>query len=183
MPPDYTQSMCELFMQLGAQDISVFFSRGDSGGSSGSSTTNDGTNRKQAILNPPASRPFVTALGTAWWHDARQPRSRSESERQLLLELLRAPEVPEYGYNSLHEDEREQETWVIQTALGMLSLPNDFPTTQSKPPLGILNPLLYSIGTASLSDSTSGTSRSCDMQGLSMVKGSDPIAGYRAWDT
>ncbi|KAA1474154.1 subtilisin-like protein [Dentipellis sp. KUC8613] len=63
VPPDYAQTVCSRFAQLGARGVSVLFSSGDSGVGGGSCTTNDGTNRTQFVPNFPASCPFVTAVG------------------------------------------------------------------------------------------------------------------------
>ncbi|THH15737.1 hypothetical protein EW146_g4775 [Bondarzewia mesenterica] len=63
VPPDYAQSVCTLFAQLGARGVSVLFSSGDSGVGGGRCLTNDGTNTVKFIPNFPATCPFVTAVG------------------------------------------------------------------------------------------------------------------------
>jgi tripeptidyl-peptidase I len=55
VPPDYADSVCDLFAQLGTMGVSVLFSSGDNGVGSGSCLTNDGTDRVQFIPVFPAS--------------------------------------------------------------------------------------------------------------------------------
>ncbi|GLB43381.1 putative pro-kumamolisin, activation domain [Lyophyllum shimeji] len=63
VPPDYANTVCNLFAQLGARGTTAFFSSGDSGVGGGDCRTNDGTNRRLFQPAFPASCPFVTAVG------------------------------------------------------------------------------------------------------------------------
>ncbi|KAI0064450.1 subtilisin-like protein [Artomyces pyxidatus] len=68
------------------------------------------------------------------------------------------------------------------TAAAVISLLNDFLISQGKPPLGFLNPLLYSTGTAGLNDITSGSNPGCNTKGFTAVKGWDPVTGLGTLD-
>ncbi|TFY50508.1 hypothetical protein EVG20_g11477, partial [Dentipellis fragilis] len=63
------------------------------------------------------------------------------------------------------------------TFAAVISLLNDFLLSQNKPPLGFLNPLLYSTGTAGLNDITSGSNPGCGTTGFTAGKGWDPVTG------
>ncbi|KIM88198.1 hypothetical protein PILCRDRAFT_62783 [Piloderma croceum F 1598] len=63
VPPDYANSVCNGFAQLGSRGASIMFSSGDSGVGGGACTTNDGKNKTQFLPSFPATCPFVTAVG------------------------------------------------------------------------------------------------------------------------
>jgi tripeptidyl-peptidase-1 len=63
------------------------------------------------------------------------------------------------------------------TFAGIVTLLNDAQIAAGKPPLGFLNPMLYSIGVNGLNDITSGNAPGCGTQGFSAVKGWDPVTG------
>lgn len=51
---------------------------------------------------------------------------------------------------------------------GIVALLNDASIAEGKPPLGFLNPMLYSIGIAGLNDITQGNAPGCGTQGFSV---------------
>ncbi|KAH9973545.1 hypothetical protein BGW80DRAFT_1560383 [Lactifluus volemus] len=57
------------------------------------------------------------------------------------------------------------------TAAGIISLLNDFRISKSEPPLGFLNPLLYSSASEGINAITSGSNPGCGTQGFSAVAG------------
>jgi len=63
VPPDYANSVCNGFAQLGVRGASIVFSSGDFGVGAGDCRTNDGTNKTQFLPAFPASCPFVTTVG------------------------------------------------------------------------------------------------------------------------
>ncbi|TFY50310.1 hypothetical protein EVG20_g11593 [Dentipellis fragilis] len=63
------------------------------------------------------------------------------------------------------------------TFAAIVALLNDFLISEGKPPLGFLNPLLYSKGVAGLNDITSGNNPGCGTPGFSAVQGWDPVTG------
>ncbi|KAI0272273.1 subtilisin-like protein [Gloeopeniophorella convolvens] len=209
VPPDYAQSVCSLFAQLGAQGVSVLFSSGDSGVGDGSCTTNDGTNRKQFIPNFPASCPFVTAVGGTTRVNPEVAASLSSGgfSNYFARPSYQAAAVTAFLTTNGNKNSglfnttgrgfpdiaAQAENFQIvvggrvggvdgtscasPTAAAVISLLNDFLIAQGKPPLGFLNPLLYSTGVAGLNDITSGTNPGCGTQGFSAVKGWDPVTG------
>ncbi|KAI9444519.1 subtilisin-like protein [Lactarius indigo] len=65
------------------------------------------------------------------------------------------------------------------TVAGVFSLLNDFLISRGKPPLGFLNPLIYTSTSASaFNDIKSGSNPGCGTQGFSAVTGWDPVTGF-----
>ncbi|KAI9460738.1 subtilisin-like protein [Russula earlei] len=64
------------------------------------------------------------------------------------------------------------------TAAGVFSLLNDLLISRGKPPLGFLNPLIYSKAWTGFNDITSGSNPGCGTSGFSAVKGWDPVRNY-----
>lgn len=56
----------------------------------------------------------------------------------------------------------------------LIAMINDARLTAGKPTLGFLNPLLYSMGSAGLTDITVGSNPGCGTPGFSCTKGWDP---------
>ncbi|KAL7280332.1 hypothetical protein ACG7TL_005249 [Trametes sanguinea] len=63
------------------------------------------------------------------------------------------------------------------TFAGVVALLNDFRLSQGKPPLGFLNPLIYSTGVGGFNDITSGSNPGCGTNGFSAGAGWDPVTG------
>ncbi|KDQ16562.1 hypothetical protein BOTBODRAFT_252534 [Botryobasidium botryosum FD-172 SS1] len=64
------------------------------------------------------------------------------------------------------------------TFAGVISLVNDALIASGKPPLGFLNPWLYSGGYKALNDITSGNNPGCGTAGFSAAQGWDPVTGF-----
>ena len=64
------------------------------------------------------------------------------------------------------------------TASAILSLVNDALLAAGKPPLGFLNPWLYSNGYKSFTDILIGSAVGCDSAGFPAAKGWDPVTGF-----
>lgn len=60
----------------------------------------------------------------------------------------------------------------------IISLVNDALISSNKPPLGFLNPWLYSKGYKGFTDILSGNSQGCGVTGFPVTKGWDPITGF-----
>ncbi|KAI1102674.1 tripeptidyl-peptidase 1 precursor [Jackrogersella minutella] len=60
---------------------------------------------------------------------------------------------------------------------GIISLVNDALISTGKPPLGFLNPWLYSKGYKGLTDITSGSAVGCGVDGFPATEGWDPVTG------
>jgi tripeptidyl-peptidase I len=64
IPYAYASQACNMFAQLGARGVSVFFGSGDQGvGPTGYCVSNDGTNRSMFLPQFPSSCPYVTSVG------------------------------------------------------------------------------------------------------------------------
>jgi len=64
------------------------------------------------------------------------------------------------------------------TAAGVISLLNDHLISKQKPPLGFLNPLIYSKAYAGFNDITSGSNPGCNSAGFTATEGWDPVTGF-----
>ncbi|KAI0331437.1 family S53 protease-like protein [Cubamyces sp. BRFM 1775] len=64
----------------------------------------------------------------------------------------------------------------------VVALLNDALLNAGKPPLGFINPLLYSEGAAALNDITSGSNTGCGAQGFPALAGWDPATGLGSPD-
>lgn len=60
----------------------------------------------------------------------------------------------------------------------IISLVNDALIASGKPPLGFLNPWLYSRGHEAFTDIVSGSSHGCGVTGFPAKKGWDPVTGW-----
>ncbi|KAJ6440055.1 tripeptidyl peptidase SED3 [Purpureocillium lavendulum] len=63
------------------------------------------------------------------------------------------------------------------TFASVVALLNDYRVSRGQPPLGFLNPWLYSKGYKGLNDITNGTNPGCDTDGFSAGEGWDPVTG------
>ncbi|KAH9990678.1 Pro-kumamolisin [Xylariaceae sp. FL0662B] len=61
---------------------------------------------------------------------------------------------------------------------GVVALVNDALLADGKPPMGFLNPWLYSGGFNAFTDVTQGSSRGCDTDGFPAMKGWDAASGF-----
>ena len=62
-----------------------------------------------------------------------------------------------------------------QTFAAVISLLNDFLIASGKPPLGFLNPFIYSTGVSGFNDITSGSNSGCGTNGFTAGTGWDPV--------
>ena len=64
IPTAYASQACNMFAQLGARGVSVFFGSGDEGvGPAGYCVSNDGTNSSMFLPQFPSSCPYITSVG------------------------------------------------------------------------------------------------------------------------
>jgi tripeptidyl-peptidase-1 len=71
VPLSYRTVVCDLFSELGARGVSIFFSSGDEGPGA-SCISNDGTNTTKFLPTFPAACPWVTAVGATVFVDPEQ---------------------------------------------------------------------------------------------------------------
>lgn len=60
----------------------------------------------------------------------------------------------------------------------IIALANDALISSGKPPLGFLNPWIYSKGYQAFTDITSGTQGGCNTTGFPVTNGWDPVTGF-----
>ncbi|KAF8260343.1 peptidase S8/S53 domain-containing protein [Lactarius quietus] len=66
-------------------------------------------------------------------------------------------------------------SFATPTAAGIISLLNDYLLSSDRPPLGFLNPFLYSHLRPAMNDITSGSNPGCNTPGFSAIPGWDPV--------
>jgi tripeptidyl-peptidase-1 len=60
----------------------------------------------------------------------------------------------------------------------IIALTNDALISSGKPPLGFLNPWIYSKGYKAFTDITSGANGGCNTTGFPVTKGWDAVTGF-----
>ena len=68
-----------------------------------------------------------------------------------------------------------QLTASVQTMAGIIALYNDYRMSAFRPPVGFLNPLLYSTGFTGVNDIKWGFNPGCGTSGFSAAPGWDPV--------
>ncbi|KAH9052956.1 subtilisin-like protein [Lactarius deliciosus] len=94
-PPDYAESLCELFKQLGARGVSILFASGDEGVGDGDCKKNDGSGvvRFQPVF--PATCPWVTSIGgTTEYPEVAAPLSSGGFSNLFARPVYQADAVP-----------------------------------------------------------------------------------------
>lgn len=61
---------------------------------------------------------------------------------------------------------------------GIIALVNDALIAEGKPPLGFLNPWIYSKGHKGFTDITSGSAVGCSVAGFPALQGWDAVTGF-----
>jgi tripeptidyl-peptidase I len=64
------------------------------------------------------------------------------------------------------------------TVASIISLVNDALIVEGRPPLGFLNPWIYSKGLEAFNDVTIGSAPGCNTTGFPAVKGWDAVSGF-----
>jgi len=207
VPPDYAESVCNLFAQLGVRGSSVMFASGDSGVGGGDCLTN-GTFQFQVGF--PASCPYVTTVGATHRVNPEVAVDFSGGGfsnyfqrppyQDAVVEAYLASLGTQYAglYNKTgraYPDVAAQGSGfqvvvggVVQSVGGtsastpafasVVSLLNDFRLSHDKPPLGFLNPLIYSTAGSGFNDIVSGSNPGCGTQGFNATVGWDPVTGW-----
>ncbi|KAF7981545.1 hypothetical protein HWV62_33141 [Athelia sp. TMB] len=159
VPRDYAQRVCNSFAQLGARGVSLLFGSGDGGVGSGECTTNDGTNKTMFIPTFPAT--------------CVNPEVAADSASNANF-------VTGGGFSNDGDDTEADSGTSASTpaAAAVISLLNDYLISKGKPPLGFLNPFLYSKGHSGFKDITSGGNEGCGTDGFKALEGWDPVTGF-----
>jgi len=224
VPASYSETVCNMFGQLGARGVSIIFSSGDTGVGS-ACQTNDGKNTTRFLPIFPAACPYVTSVGATRYVEPeaavsfssggfsdRFPRpAYQEAAVSEYLSILGSqweglynpngrgfPDVAAQGVNFHIIDNNGLEYYASGTSASaptfasIVSLLNNARLSAHLPPMGFLNPWIYSIGFQGLTDIVHGGSTGCtgsdEYSGLptpyvpyaswNATKGWDPVTGY-----
>ncbi|ETW85386.1 serine protease S53 [Heterobasidion irregulare TC 32-1] len=173
--------VCSTFAQLGARGSSVTFSSGDGGVGAGTCQMNNGTNR--TIFQPAGfsvyfSRPeyhakvvppFLESLG-ATYASLFNPTGRAVPDISTQgegFQVIVNGTVHSVGGTSASSP----------TFAGIVTLLDDLRLANGKPPLGFLNPMLYSTGLPGFTDILSGNNPGCGTPGFYATIGWDAVTG------
>ncbi|KAJ6516949.1 family S53 protease-like protein [Mycena vitilis] len=197
-------TLCNAYMQLGALGTSILFSSGD-GGVSGSQSQSCTTFIPTLPSDCPFVTSVGATGGIAetaadfssggFSNYFAIPSYQSADVASYLTTIGTTnsgkfnrtgrgfPDVAAQGVN--FEIAWDAETGTVDgtscsspTFASIIALLNDQLVAAGKPPLGFLNPFLYSAaGRAALNDITSGTNPGCNTNGFSATAGWDPVTG------
>ncbi|KAH9003215.1 subtilisin-like protein [Lactarius hatsudake] len=210
-PLDYARSLCNLFMQLGARGVSVLFASGDDGVGAGDCTA-DGKVRFRptfpascpwvtAIGGTTNYEPEIAAdlSGGGFSDYFKRPDYQDEAVTAFFDNLGTRyhglyndsgrgfPDIAAQAYHVgmiffSEYDVADGTSCAAPIVAGVISLLNDYRISQGKRPLGFLNPWLYGIARAGLTDITSGSNPGCNTDGFPAVVGWDPVTGLGSPD-
>ncbi|KAI0291167.1 family S53 protease [Multifurca ochricompacta] len=198
-------NLCNAYAQLGARGTSILFSSGDggvSGSQSGSCTTfvptfPSGCPFMTSVGGTTGIGPEVSASFSSggFSNFFATPSYQSAAVSAYLTRLGSTnsglfnasgrafPDISAQGenveiFNSGREGLVAGTSCSSPIFAAIIALLNDLLIAAGKPPLGFLNPFLYSAaGTAALTDITSGSNPGCGTNGFPATPGWDPVTG------
>ncbi|KLO16441.1 family S53 protease [Schizopora paradoxa] len=197
-------NLCNAYMQLGARGTSILFASGDggvSGSQSGRCTTfvptfPSGCPFMTSVGATTGISPETAAdfSGGGFSNFFAQP-SYQASAVSTFLKTLGSTNKGKFnttgrGFPDISAQGENVEI-VVDNKFGtvagtscsspifasVFALLNDELVAAGKPPLGFLNPFLYSTGASALNDVTSGSNPGCNTNGFPAVTGWDPVTG------
>jgi len=197
-------NLCNAYMQLGVRGTSILFASGD-GGVSGSQSANCRTFVPTFPSGCPFMTSVGATTGIApetaasfssggFSNFFARPSYQSTAVSTFLTKLGSTnsgkfntsgrgfPDISAQGENVEIVLDDEFGT-VAGTSCSspifasVFALLNDELVAAGKPPLGFLNPFLYSTGASALNDVTSGTNPGCNTNGFTAGTGWDPVTG------
>jgi len=144
---------------------------GDLGRMLAGESGNDAVNQRlfpRAYLDPTAEE------SEAQWQDMVHDElveARLAALAGVVQSLDEAVDLP--GRDAAREialDPEQTERW--------MTVLNDARLASNLPPMGFLNPWIYSIGRKGVNDIVSGSAHGCDTEGFPAQKGWDPVTGF-----
>ncbi|KAF8262584.1 subtilisin-like protein [Lactarius quietus] len=206
-PRGLAQYLCYLYAQLGARGVSLLFASGNKGVGEGNCVTSDGTVRfipafpatcpwvtavggttyslpewaaafsgggfsdyfERPIYQQQAADSFFEALGTNYqglYNVSGRGIPDVAAQSTGFRVFLNGIEGPDAGTSG-----------ATPIFAGIISLLNDYRISNGMPPLGFLNPWLYSGGFTGLNDITRGSNPGCGTGGFAAIVGWDPVTG------
>ncbi|KAI8974189.1 family S53 protease [Trametes punicea] len=197
-------NLCNAHAQLGARGVSILFASGDGGVSGGHSSTcttfvpvfpsgcpyvtsvgaTQGVDPETAAdfssggfsnyfgvpsYQESAVKSYLTALGStnAGLYNASGRGFPDVAAQGVSFEIIVDGSQLGVGGTSCSSP----------TFASVIALINDRLAAAGKPPLGFLNPFLYSTGASALNDITSGSNPGCNTNGFPAGQGWDPVTG------
>ncbi|KAH9010768.1 subtilisin-like protein [Lactarius hengduanensis] len=177
VPEDYAKSVCTLFARFGQRGVSVLFASGDSGVGRGDYMANDDSGKDRFLPIFPISCPWVTSFGGTrsyrpetgasfsgggfsnyfpreeyhpWGRGILDISHNRPTTRSSFAGVLSA----HASFPSLPSSLSRPSSGILltarsQTAVGVISLLDDYQIAHGKDALGFLNPWLYGGGLAS----------------------------------
>ncbi|KAI0752884.1 peptidase S8/S53 domain-containing protein [Daedaleopsis nitida] len=184
--PEIANTLCNAYAQLGARGTSVFFCSGDNGVYS-FGFNSDCTSTEFGPTFP-SGCPFLTSVGGTEGipEDAAvQGYLTQLGSTNAGLFNTSGRGFPDVSAQSVNFITRI--AGVFELVLGtsastptfasVVALLNDQRLNAGLPPLGFINPLLYSEGASALNDITVGSNPGCGAQGFPALPGWDPATG------
>lgn len=211
VPEQYSRTVCNMFGQLGARGVSVLFSSGDTGVGSACQTNDGKNTTRFLPIFPAACPYVTSVGGTyriperavgfssGGFSDRFARPSYQDAAVGAFLDQLGDrwaglynpagrgfPDVAAQGYG-FHVVDKGYSTLISGTSssapvfAALVALLNSARLQAGKPPLGFLNPWIYSVGYQGLNDITMGGSRGCT--GFDVYSGLPaPLVPYASWN-
>ncbi|KAH9168799.1 peptidase S8/S53 domain-containing protein [Lactarius sanguifluus] len=207
---DHARAVCDLFMQLGARGVSVLIASGDDGVGDGDCMT-DGKVRFRPTfpascpwvtgVGGTSGYPETAAIlsGGGFSEYFKRPDYQHDAVTTFFGILGNQyhglynasgrgfPDIAAQAFDigTVFRNEykvMEGTSGSTPIVAGIISLLNDYRISQGRPPLGFLNPWLYSTARAGLNDITSDSNPGCNTDGFPAVEGWDPVTGLGSLD-
>ncbi|KAK8091208.1 hypothetical protein PG994_000713 [Apiospora phragmitis] len=204
VPRSYANRVCQEFARAGVRGTSILFSSGDDGvgPDGGVCMSNDGKNTTQFLPGFPSSCPYVTTIGATMKFQPEVVANYFEApkyQKQVTDAYVKSlngtfdglynkkgrgyPDISAQGmyfayfYNGTEGTISGTSASCPLTG-GIISLLNDARIASGLPPMGFLNPWIYSVGHKGVTDIVSGSAHGCDTEGFPAQKGWDPVTGF-----
>ncbi|KAF8271680.1 subtilisin-like protein [Lactarius quietus] len=206
-PRNHARYLCYLFAQLGARGVSLLFATGNDGVGEGNCVTNDGSVQFEPSFPATCPWVTAVGGTTSFLPEWAADFSGGGFSNYFELPFYQQKVVPTFlehlgqRYNGFYnvsgrgipdvsaqatgfriflngaEADDEGTSGATPIFAAIISILNDYRLSIDKPPLGFLNPWLYSRGLAGLTDITHGSNRGCGTTGFSAIIGWDPVTG------
>ncbi|OBZ77185.1 Tripeptidyl-peptidase sed3 [Grifola frondosa] len=197
-----TNNLCNAYAQLGARGTSILFASGDSGaGCTANSTAFAPTFPSNCpyVTSVGATQGFSPEVAASFSSGGfsnyySTPSYQKAAVAEYVAQLSGAGtdtrfNVSGRGFPDVSAKGDDFRVWVgspfasygtsasSPTFASIIALLNDRLASAGRPPLGFLNPFLYTKGVAALTDIVAGNNTNCNNQGFEATPGWDPVTG------
>ncbi|KAI9066614.1 family S53 protease [Trametes sanguinea] len=197
----YANNICNMYMQLGARGTSMLFASGDSGVGKGSCMNFTGTfpNHCPYVTSVGATTGFAPEVGATLTTGGFSTYFQTPQYQNTSVQAYLSKLGSEYAgkFNSTGRGFPDVSTQGVKVEYfwqgaewlftgtsvsspvfaSIIALLNDELITAGKPPLGFLNPWLYSTAASAFTDITAGNNPGCGTNGFPAEVGWDPVTG------